>query len=152
MGQRGGFCDYRAKRIVIQDRQAPNAKVRVAIHELAHALGVSSERFGRERAEVIVECAAFVVAAGLQLETGGESIPYVAGWGEDGALNAVAEAAGLIDEIARMPGGADRRSCPGIILLGRYPQPTTQGLCRSSSRSSRDRASEICVLKRSYIS
>jgi antirestriction protein ArdC len=100
-GQRGGFCDYRAKRIVIEDRQAPNAKVRVAIHELAHALGVSSERFGRERAEVIVECAAFVVAAGLQLETGGESIPYVAGWGEDGALNAVAEAAGLIDEIAR---------------------------------------------------
>jgi antirestriction protein ArdC len=100
-GQRGGFCDYQAKRIVIEDRQAPNAKVRVAIHELAHALGVSSERFGRERAEVIVECAAFVVAAGLQLETGGESIPYVAGWGEDGALDAVSEAAELIDEIAR---------------------------------------------------
>jgi hypothetical protein len=100
-GQRGGFCDYQAKRIVIEDRQAPNAKVRVAIHELAHALGVSTERFGRERAEVIVECAAFVVAAGLRLETGGESIPYVAGWGEDGALNAVSEAAELIDEIAR---------------------------------------------------
>lgn len=100
-GQRGGFCDYGAKRIVIEDRQAPSAKVRVAIHELAHALGVSSERFGRERAEVIVECAAFVVAAGLRLETGGESIPYVAGWGEAGALDAVSEAAELIDEIAR---------------------------------------------------
>jgi hypothetical protein len=100
-GQRGGFCDYGAKRIVIEDRQAPNAKVRVAIHELAHALGVSSERFGRERAEVIVECAAFVVAAALGLETGGESIPYVAGWGEAGALDAVSEAAELIDEIAR---------------------------------------------------
>lgn len=100
-GDCGGFCDYRAKRIVIEDRQAPNAKVRVAIHEVAHALGVSSQRFGRERAEVIVECAAFVVAAGLHLETGGESIPYVAGWGEDGALEAVSEAAELIDEIAR---------------------------------------------------
>ncbi len=100
-GERGGFCDYRAKRIVIEDRQAPNAKVRVAIHELAHALGVSSQRFGRERAEVIVECAAFVVAAGLHLQTGGESIPYLAGWGEDGALEAVTEAAQLIDAIAR---------------------------------------------------
>jgi hypothetical protein len=50
---------------------------------------------------VIVECAAFVVAAGLRLETGGESIPYVAGWGEDGALDAVTEAAELIDAIAR---------------------------------------------------
>jgi antirestriction protein ArdC len=100
-GQRSGFCDYQAKRIVIEDRQPPNARVRVAIHELAHALGVSSERFGRERAEVIVECAAFVVAAGLGLATGGESIPYVAGWGEDGALDAVSEAAELIDEIAR---------------------------------------------------
>lgn len=100
-GQRGGFCDYEAKRIVIEERRAPNAKVRVAVHELAHALGVSSERFGRERAEVIVECAAFVVAAGLHLQTGGESIPYVAGWGEDGALEAVSEAAELIDEIAR---------------------------------------------------
>lgn len=100
-GQRGGFCDYGAKRLVIEDRQAPNAKVRVAIHEVAHALGVSSERFGRERAEVIVECAAFIVAAGLHLQTDGESIPYIAGWGEQGALSAVSEAAELIDEIAR---------------------------------------------------
>jgi len=99
-GACGGFCDYRAKRIVIEDRLAPNAKVRVAVHELAHALGVSSERFGRERAEVIVECAAFIVCSGLGLPTGGESMPYLASWGEDGALEAITEAAGLIDEIA----------------------------------------------------
>ena len=37
-GERGGFCDYCAKRIVIEDRQAPNAKVRVAIHEYADLL------------------------------------------------------------------------------------------------------------------
>ena len=30
-GTRGGFCDYHSKRIVIEDRQAPNAKVRVAV-------------------------------------------------------------------------------------------------------------------------
>lgn len=50
---------------------------------------------------MIVECAALVVAAGLHLDTGGESIPYLADWGEDGALEAVTEAAELIDEIAR---------------------------------------------------
>lgn len=79
----------------------PQRQGRVAIHELAHALGVSSTRFGRERAEAIVECAAFIVAAGLHLATDGESIPYVAGRGKDGALAAVTEAAELIDEIAR---------------------------------------------------
>lgn len=34
-GACGGFCDYRAKQIVIEQRLAPNAKVRVAVHELA---------------------------------------------------------------------------------------------------------------------
>lgn len=99
-GACGGFCDYRAKRIVIEQRLAPNAKVRVGVHELAHALGVSSDRFGRERAEVIVECAAFIVCSGLGLPTGGESMPYLASWGENGALDAITEAAELIDQIA----------------------------------------------------
>jgi antirestriction protein ArdC len=99
-GERGGFCDYRAKRIVIEQRQAPNAKVRVAVHELAHAMGVSSQRFGREQAEVIAECAAIVCCSGLGLATDEASIPYLAGWGEDGALEAVTHAAELIDEIA----------------------------------------------------
>jgi len=99
-GDCGGFCDYRSRRIVIEARQAPNAKVRVAVHELAHAMGVSSQRFGREQAEVIVECAAFVCCSGLGLATDGASIAYLAGWGEDGALEAVTEAAELIDQIA----------------------------------------------------
>lgn len=112
-GACGGFCDYRAKRIVIEDRQAPNAKVRVAIHELAHALGVSSERFGRDRAEVIVECAAFIVCSGLGLPTAGESVPYLAGWGENGAVDAITEAAELIDEIAaRIENAAGLKSTP----------------------------------------
>jgi hypothetical protein len=63
-------------------------------------MGVSSQRFGREQAEVIVECAAFVCCSGLGLATDGASIPYLAGWGEDGALDAVTAAAELIDEIA----------------------------------------------------
>jgi hypothetical protein len=35
------------------------------------------------------------------LDIGGESIPYVAGWGEDGALNAIGDYAQTIDTIAR---------------------------------------------------
>ncbi len=35
------------------------------------------------------------------LDVGGESIPYVAGWGEDGALEAIREYAQTIDTIAR---------------------------------------------------
>jgi antirestriction protein ArdC len=100
-GERGGFCDYRSQRIVIEARQSSNAKVRVAVHELAHAMGVSSQRFGREQAEVIVECGAFVCCSGLGLATDAASIPYLAGWGEDGALEAVTEAAELIDRIAK---------------------------------------------------
>jgi len=112
-GVRGGFCDYRAKRIVIEDGMAPNAKVRVAVHELCHALGVSSDRFERDRAEVIVECAAFVVCSGLGLQTGGESVPCLVGWGEDGALEAITEAAELIDAIAaRIEQAAGQPSSP----------------------------------------
>lgn len=99
-GSRGRMCDYRAKQIVIEQRLAPNAQVRVAVHELAHALGASSERFDRHGAEVIVETVAFIVCSGLGLHTDGESVPYLAGWGENGALDAITEAAELIDEIA----------------------------------------------------
>ena len=35
------------------------------------------------------------------LDVGGESIPYIAGWGEDGALDAIRDYAQTIDTIAR---------------------------------------------------
>ena len=37
---------------------------------------------------------------GLGLDVSGETIPYVAGWGEDGALEAVTQFAQLIDALA----------------------------------------------------
>jgi 5'-3' exonuclease len=44
----------------------------------------------------------YVVLSGrVGLDVGGESIPYVAGWGEQGALDAIREFAGTIDRIAR---------------------------------------------------
>ena len=43
----------------------------------------------------------FVVSVGVGLAVDGESVPYVAGWGEDGALEAVTQFAETIDAIAR---------------------------------------------------
>lgn len=59
------------------------------------------ERYSRAQAEVIVDTVTFVAASSVGLAAGGESIPYVAGWGEDGALEAVTEFAGTIDALAR---------------------------------------------------
>ena len=100
-GSAGGWCDASAKRIVV-DAQAPaNSRVRTLVHELAHALGVDYQRYSRAQAEVIVDTVTFLVAASVGLAVGGETIPYVAGWGEHGALEAVSEFAETIDAIAR---------------------------------------------------
>jgi hypothetical protein len=41
------------------------------------------------------------VCSSAGLDVGGESIPYIAGWGEDGALDAIRQCAETIDAIAR---------------------------------------------------
>jgi antirestriction protein ArdC len=97
----GGYCNAAAKRIVIATHNdSGNAVVRVLVHELAHALGVSYADYGREVAEVIVETATVVVCGALGLDTSGESIPYIAGWGEQD-LDAIRRHAEKVDEIAR---------------------------------------------------
>lgn len=45
--------------------------------------------------------ATWLAAASVGLDVSGESIAYVAGWGEDGALEAVTEFAKTIDGVAR---------------------------------------------------
>ena len=71
------------------------------VHELAHALGLGYARYGRDKAEVLVDCVTYVVCSSVGLDVGGESIPYIAGWGEDGALDAIREYAETIDAVAR---------------------------------------------------
>ena len=74
----GGYCDARNHRIVVSSSiDAANARVRVLVHELAHALGVGYAEYGREVAEVIVETATVVVCGSIGLDTSGESIPYI---------------------------------------------------------------------------
>jgi hypothetical protein len=96
----GGWCDPKRRQIVVASGPA-NREVRTLVHELAHALGLGYGQYGREKAEVLVDCVTYVVCSSVGLDVGGESIPYVAGWGEDGALDAIREYAETIDTIAR---------------------------------------------------
>jgi hypothetical protein len=68
---------------------------------LAHAHGVGYEQYPRAQAEVLVDCVTHIVCSSVGVDVGGESIPYIAGWGEDGALDAIREYAQTIDTIAR---------------------------------------------------
>jgi hypothetical protein len=43
----------------------------------------------------------YCVLGSVGLDVAGESIPYIAGWGEHGALDAIREYAQTIDTIAR---------------------------------------------------
>jgi hypothetical protein len=96
----GGWCDPEHRQIVVASGPA-NRQVRTLVHELAHALGVGYEQYGREKSEVLVDCVTYVVCSSVGLDVGGESIPYIAGWGEDGALDAIHEYAQTIDATAR---------------------------------------------------
>ena len=98
----GGYCDAKAHRIVVSTNLGSvSAQVRVLVHELAHAHGISYKDYGREDAEVVVETAAVIVCGALGLDTSGESIPYIAEWGERSDLEAIRKHAETVDEIAR---------------------------------------------------
>jgi antirestriction protein ArdC len=98
----GGYYSERDRKIVVSTNVgSANAHVRILVHELAHAHGVTYKDYSRGEAEVIVETAATIVCGSLGLDTSGESIPYIAGWGEDGDLDAIRKHAETVDAIAR---------------------------------------------------
>lgn len=94
-----GFCDPVGKRIVVAPDQPANARVRVLIHELAHALGVGYAEHGRAVAEVVVESAAMIACGSVGLDTSSEAVPYICGWG-DGSAETLRAFAAKVDEIA----------------------------------------------------
>ncbi len=100
-GRADGWCDSHKREIVINDELPANAQVRVLTHEIAHALGVGYSEYGRRRAEVLVDTVTFIVCGAVGLDTSGSSVPYVAGWGESGELDAIRGYAETIDKIAR---------------------------------------------------
>jgi hypothetical protein len=100
-GSADGWCDSRSREIVLNGALPANAQVRVLVHEIAHALGVGYRDYGRRRAEVLVDTVTYIVCGSVGLDVSGSSVPYVAGWGETGELDAIRAYAATIDEIAR---------------------------------------------------
>jgi hypothetical protein len=100
-GQPAAGATPTPKRIVIDADAPANARLRTLIHECAHALGIDYASYSRAQAEVMVETVTLLAASTVGLAIDGETIPYVSGWGEDGALEAVTEFAETIDQVAR---------------------------------------------------
>jgi antirestriction protein ArdC len=114
-GGAAGYCNSAERHITVEARQPANAQVRILVHEIAHAHGITYKTHTRAVAEVIVDTATYVACSSLGLDTSGQSVPYVAGWGEDGALEAVQAAAERIDEIARAIEEAAASAQPTVI-------------------------------------
>jgi hypothetical protein len=76
------------------------------IHELAHHLIRVEPReedfkLAYRAEEVVVESVAYSVCAGLGLDTSGDSVPYLVGWGGEEAADQVERYAELIDRLAK---------------------------------------------------
>jgi antirestriction protein ArdC len=98
---RAGYCATREARIVIDSQLPANGQVATLVHELAHAHGIDYTRFSRAEAELIVESVACIVCGSVGLDTSSESIPYLAGWNPEQALERIELLAGRIDQLAR---------------------------------------------------
>jgi len=99
-GGAAGWCDAKTKTITISDALPANGQVRTMVHELAHAHGISYRSYNRPQAEVLVDTVTYIVCGKVGLDVSGETIPYIAGWGEEGALEAITKYAETIDEVA----------------------------------------------------
>ena len=100
-GSAEGWCDVGNRVIVVNCQLPANGRVRVLVHEIAHALGVGYREYGRRRAEVLVDTVTFVVCGSVGLDTSSSTVPYVAGWGEEGQLDAIRGFAETIDALSR---------------------------------------------------
>jgi antirestriction protein ArdC len=107
-GAAHGYLEPKSGRIVIDSNPGHSANARVAtlVHEIAHALVRLEHRHKDPRMdyaaeEVVVESVAYSVCASLGLDTAGDSVPYLAGWGGVEATEEVEAYAGLIDRLAK---------------------------------------------------
>lgn len=108
-----GWCDTQHRQIAVDARAPANTQVRTLIHECVHALGIDYRRYPRSQAEVIADTVTFLACASVGLAIDTDSVPYVASWGKDGALDAVTEFAQTIDKLARrIEDGALRATSP----------------------------------------
>jgi antirestriction protein ArdC len=133
-GAAAGFHEPATGRIVVDDaaKHSPNAEIQTLVHELAHLLIGAERREADPKLdyrveEVVVEAVAYSVCAGLGLDTGGDSVPYLAGWGGAEATEQIERYAELIDRLAKRiedslpdpdpPDGCERRSPATVTRL-----------------------------------
>ena len=125
----GGWCDPKRQPDRHRRRERATGQVRARVHELAHAHGLGYDRYGRERGRGARRLRHLHRLLGsLGVDVGGESIPYIAGWGEDGALDAIRAYAQTIDTIARQ-----NRRPPSTRSPSRQPTRSTAKLSRHSA-------------------
>jgi antirestriction protein ArdC len=106
-GSAAGYHEPATGRIVVDNGagRSPNAEIQTLIHELAHLLIRVDRRDDDPKLtyraeEVVVESVAYSVCGGLGLDTSGDSVPYLAGWGGEGATDQLEHYAALIDRLA----------------------------------------------------
>lgn len=118
-----GYCDHEAKHIVVNHEAPPNAQVRILVHELAHAHGITYRDYARAEAETMAEAAAFIACGAIGLDTSGEAVPYIAGWDES-AEETIEKACKLIDRISKAI--SECRTSEAPAPAGASPQPAHQ--------------------------
>lgn len=96
-----GYHSKQEKVIACRTDIAPNAQVRILIHEMIHSFGIGYQEYGRERAEVITDSATYIACRAIGLDVEKSSIPYVAGW-------AGSQASEIRDDLALMSKLADQ--------------------------------------------
>jgi antirestriction protein ArdC len=98
-----GDCNHALRRIRIEVRNGQRQQVKTLAHELGHAI-LHADRAGlsREQAELEAESVAYIVCAGLGIDTSEYSFGYLAVWagGGEQARRAIAESAQRIQTAA----------------------------------------------------
>jgi antirestriction protein ArdC len=98
-----GDCNHTLRRIRIEVRNGQRQQVKTLAHELGHAI-LHADRAGlsREQAELEAESVAYIVCAGLGIDTSEYSFGYLAVWagGGEQARRAIAESAQRIQMAA----------------------------------------------------
>lgn len=102
-----GCYDKETCAIMVRAGQSPNSRVKVLVHELAHALVRADKQeadptLDYASEELVVESVAMSVCGSLGLDTAGYSIPYLASWADRGPdmLEVIKGTAQLVNRLA----------------------------------------------------
>ncbi len=104
LGEANGITDWQNRDVVVRASLPGTQRFKTAIHELAHVRLHEPTAEGRPNCrgivEVEAESVAYLVCAGLGIDSAGYSLPYVASW-SGGDVNKVAATATRVIDCAR---------------------------------------------------